>query len=349
MPYLNSHPLAVLPQEHSMGDSLIPYLELKINRLIRDSRGNLEKINVVAEYDRIIGDISQEKTEKMLNYKRPSTTVIGDQAVIRCFPGRDYVFHFASIMASYIRFKGWHTVVNMQLPPLKICDQTFEKSFLDGVEKLSGTVAIVGKIEDIYGFDDNAGWQGAQDFLWKHFDIQGVKGILLGCRHTIWGDIAGRLVEQIANLGFETVIYVGKLGSLYSQDVPSQMLATGNSSFLPDGRKVEWENLFASVKHECLVDGVHVTLPSVLQESKVWLLEQSGRFVDPEIGHMAQIANQFRVRFSYLHVISDNVRNRSYRLDLSNERLKETVHHRKRLYQLSSKILYKAISIVRSK
>jgi hypothetical protein len=70
-----------------------------------------------------------------------------------------------------------------------------------------------------------------------------------------------------------------------------------------------------------LCRGAHITLPSVLLETKRWVKEQGIRydFVDPEIGHFAVAAERSSIRFSYLHLISDNLVRR-YSEDLSNER-----------------------------
>ena len=83
-----------------------------------------------------------------------------------------------------------------------------------------------------------------------------------------------------------------------------------------------------------LTKGQHVTLPSVMQETKSWLGENAKYdFVDPEIGHMAIGAMEAGVDFSYLHIVSDNL-SAKYDEDLSNER-KSTIR-RKRNNSFSS-------------
>ena len=67
--------------------------------------------------------------------------------------------------------------------------------------------------------------------------------------------------------------------------------------------------------------GGHVTLGSVMHETKEWLgkLPTSVDFMEPEIGMMAQAALRSAISFGYLHIISDNLAEK-YLEDLSNER-----------------------------
>lgn len=341
--YFPKQPVRVNTEQHSMEASLLPYLELKVHPLIRESGGTLRVIRVIPMYDRTRGSLSMEKPGKLLNFKRPTVELVEDTAIVRCFPGRDYIFQFASVVASYAEMQGWKTRVEMDMPDEATCNAAFRQSFVNGTRGLSGKIAVVGKVEGLDALCGEMDWQGTGDFLWKNFQIGTLECALIGCQHTIWGEIAGRFVRELSSIGFTAVIYVGKLGSLYSEDVPSQTLATGDMSILPDGSVVRWRNLFAA-EEETVAMGTHITLPSVLQETKSWLDTWSeARFVDPEIGHMAYAAELAGIEFSYLHMVSDNVRNRSYRLDLSNERVAEALHGRDRLYQDTTRILAHAI------
>ena len=73
--------------------------------------------------------------------------------------------------------------------------------------------------------------------------------------------------------------------------------------------------------HNSVIEGVHITCPSVVDETRDYIRKNSilGIFIDPEIGHMAKACNESKIQFSYLHIISDNVA-KLHKQNLSNER-----------------------------
>ena len=129
-------------------------------------------------------------------------------------------------------------------------------------------------------------------------------------------------------------IYSGKLGTLNPYLVPNLTIATGNSSILPNGKFIRWNNVFENIVDDQVYKGVHITVPSVLQETKKWLKIHKNNvdFVDPEIGHMALAAYNNQVEFSYFHIISDNLSTK-FESDLSNERKADVIESRKKLYR----------------
>lgn len=137
---------------------------------------------------------------------------------------------------------------------------------------------------------------------------------------------------RLADLGVKRVIYSGKLGTLKSDYEPNRTIATGCCSILPNGDKISWDNYFSDTSCPIVHHGNHVTVPSVLQESTVWLREcaKTADYVDPEIGHMAYAALSSEIDFSYLHIVSDNLCVK-YPHDLSNERVGAVVSNRAEL------------------
>lgn len=140
------------------------------------------------------------------------------------------------------------------------------------------------------------------------------------------------------------VLYFGKLGSVKKGIKPNTHLATGGRSYV-HGQLVEWQDpleasvtLFAS---DCAIVGNHVTLGSVLHETKDWLgaLPTSADFVDPEMGMMAQAAIRSRIKFGYLHIISDNVAQK-YAEDLANDREQSVLVGRSHLYEVVQDVLH---------
>lgn len=331
-------PVITTPELHSMGNSLLKYLEMKVHSdlAIETSEPPL-KVIVRGTYDRSKGISKNEKRGKLFNFKRPTVAWEGREAILNCFPGIDYLFHFASVISTYYNFFGEKVPVIVEWPDDTLCIEQLQRSM--GAAFPKSRQIVMGKVDMLTGIDRDRHWRTAGEFCWRPI-FDSCEQILLGCKHTIWGDIAGRLVSLLAENGADEVIYIGKLGSLDSDDEPNTFLASGNLSLLQDGTTVTWDNRFSGV-HVCdMVHGVHRTVGSVLEESNSWVAEASitARFVDPEIGPMAAAAVDHGIGFSFLHVISDNLAaTAQYQHDLSNERLEAVCRARTALYEQISR------------
>ena len=320
--------LTVFPDEHSMGSSLKRYMEIKVHHLVDEH--NYDRIIVRNYFDRSTGISSKEKTDKLFNYIRPTATIEGSTLYINCFPGIDYVFHYGNIMQSYVALTGKQTDIIHWLPTEDECWNAIVASELSSIPKAH--TVIMGYVEGLQWISDETAWHGSGNFLWKRVHLSTGEGILLGCKHTYWGEIAGRIVSYLALNGVKRIIYAGKLGALNSSLVPNITIATGNSSILPNGEVISWNNLFEKVADHQVYNGVHITVPSVLQETKNWLEIYKNRvdFVDPEIGHMAVAAYNHKIQFSYFHIVSDNL-SIKFKSDLSNERELDVIEDRRKL------------------
>jgi hypothetical protein len=181
-------------------------------------------------------------------------------------------------------------------------------------------------------------WSGSGPWQWIIRTFGARKVAFLGFRPAFWGFISGEVVHYLSSKfnSIEQVIYLGKLGVLKPGVRPNAFLATGSTS-LVHGRTVQWSNVLASsvarVGRDHVLVGAHVTLGSVLHETKAWHagLVDTIDFVDPEIGMMSQAAVRSRVGFGYLHMITDNL-GEKYDEDLSNERVERVVAERARLH-----------------
>jgi len=313
-----------------MNDSLLPYLELKIHPLLQFS--TIKEVDVIGDFNRSEGISWKEKQGKLFNFMRPTVIVQGEYARVHCFPGWDYVFHFSNIIKSFYSISNLHTQVNCILPTEQECWRGIESSSLQKLPFID--TIIMGNVEGISFISADEHWQGQGEFLWKICQIRSGSAILLGCKHTYWGEIAGRIVSYLSQRGAQRIIYSGKLGSLDPLHIPNQSLATGDVSLLPNGTSVNWHNMFNNLTDERVNYGTHITVPSVLQETVSWIQTQTTKtkFVDPEIGHMAQAAAKSGIEFAYLHTISDNLA-RKYLFDLSNERRDQVLTDRRKLYQ----------------
>ena len=320
--------LTVTPNLHSMGQSLERYMRIKVHPLV--DKCNCLQIVVCGYFDRSCGISSKEKTDKLFNYIRPTANIDDSILYINCFPGIDYVFHYGNIIQSYIAMTNRQINVVHYLPSEEECWNTIVESELKKIPKVH--TVIMGYVEGIQWISDDTMWHGAGNFLWKRVHLSTNEGILLGCKHTYWGEIAGRIVDYLAMNGVKRVIYSGKLGTLNPCLVPNLTIATGNSSILPNGKIVSWNNIFENIVDDHVYKGVHITVPSVLQETKEWLNDNKSNvdFIDPEIGHMALAACNNQIHFSYFHIISDNL-SAKFDSDLSNERKLDVIENRRRL------------------
>lgn len=317
--------LQMSPQIHSMGDSLYSYLKIKIHSNLELDK--IKKINIIGKFDRSNGVSNNEKDGKLFNFMRPTINLCGDEVELRCFPGIDYVFHFSNVLSSYSYLMNYKIDINCMLPSEEICWKELCNSSLKNIPKVD--TVIMGYVEGLDFLSYDKEWLGEGNFLYKRINTKSGKAILLGCKHTYWGEIAGRIIVFLSMLGVKRVIYSGKLGTLDSQCIPNESIATGNMSRLPNGELVIWDNLFESYTSPLINKGAHITVPSVLQETKWWVEQTKNEFmfVDPEIGHMAYAAQQNNIQYSYLHIVSDNL-SRKYSYDLSNERKIEVISKR---------------------
>ena len=214
-------------RQHTMNARrLFRYLEIKIHHLIQDH--DWASIRVVGEYDRGCVISANEKNDKSFNWQRPTAEIYGNDLVIKCFPGVDYVRHYALIIATYLNMTGrYRAQVHYQLPGEPLCRAA--------IGQLDFDASAVDLIVVGWGLGRLAGggsWTQGNGYAWQRADIDGHRVLYLGYLHSIWGDVASRVVSRLAALGARRVVYVGKVGSLDPQIAPNTCLATGTSSVL---------------------------------------------------------------------------------------------------------------------
>ncbi|MEU6230533.1 hypothetical protein [Streptomyces sp. NPDC047042] len=314
----------IVADGHTMApDSLLRYLQIKVHHLIQEHAWDC--IRIVGGYDRQAVISAHEKTGKLFNFERPTAEIHGRDLVVKAFPGTHYVHHYALIIATYLAMTGRPLdTVTYQLPDVAVCHDAVQHLDLD----LDGDLVIVG-----WGLAHLAPaggvWTRGPGYAWQRALVHGRPVVYLGFLHSIWGDVAGRVVGRLAEIGARDVVYVGKVGALDPEIEPNTRLATGNES-LVCGALVQWNDFFGdfAAAQPGVHTGVHVTSPSILLEDRDWLTKHAEHaFVDPEIGPMGAAARHAGIGFGYLHVISNNLA-RHYPADLSNERHHEVVRRR---------------------
>ena len=248
-------------ENHSMGQSLERYIEMKLQDIIFSD--SISEIRVVGNYDRSKGISVKEKNDKTFNYKRPTVFVNGDVATINCYPGMDYVYHYASLVKTYLAILGIKKKITAQFPTVQEIENQLMHSNINEIPKCK--TVILGYVQGFEYLSNTENWLGTGDFLWKRIADD---KILVGCKHSYWGDIAGYIVAALARKGVKRVIYVGKLGTLNKNYAPNETIATGNKSIFIDGSFVEWNNVFEDFNYAAIKNGIHYTLPSLTEKQK---------------------------------------------------------------------------------
>jgi hypothetical protein len=336
-----------------MGDSLHQYLRIKMHQTILSRPW--EAIIVTGKHSRTGESITfdGEKKDKPFNWQRPTARIEGNTLFVQCFPGVDYVRHYAELIATYLtitRSAGALTPpshVKFVLPLEGETRLALERTNISQLPHIDiAVLGLVHRLSDLTdGFSDHhTGSEDVDAFEWVVKTIKGRSVAFIGFKPSFWGDISGEIIRLLATKhGIRQALYVGKLGSVKKGVKPNRWLATGEES-LVEGGDVRWSNAFqasslAQAKSVPVMIGRHVTVPSVLYETKEWLATvQRYEFVDPEVGMMARAASKARISFGYLHIISDNVAEK-YSEDLSNERDGSVLVGREALYQQIQAVL----------
>ncbi len=324
--------------EHSMGAPVLKYLEIKMHDYLRDHSRNFKKILVIGEYDRTCSISSFEKDGKTSNWQRPTAEIINDELIIKCFPGKDYVRHYASLIASYLYLtdRKW-SHVRYVLPTEAKCEAAVDDLFLENIPV--GDVLIIGSGLPAIAGEDR--WEGNNHYLYKSVSINNQTVVFLIFQFSFWGDILYRIIKKMGS-SFKKILFTAKVGGIRSDLIPNETLATGSQSFI-DGEFVSWKGLFEDVTSPFLVKGRHINSPSVLLETKAWVKSFSGiEFVDSEIGYFIKSTRDIGVNSGYLHFISNNLTN-PHAEDLSNEREKSVILKRSKLNEEIRRIIYEII------
>lgn len=323
------------PSQHTMADSLREYVSTRTHELVDELL--YERIHVLGLYDRRKAASRKEKRDKPENWQRPTAELLaGGELRIYCFPGQAHVFHYASLIATYLALTDRDpTKVYFTLPADHECETAIHEAGYSAITPTEVVIVASGisHLVSLDNFRDFGAFQAKQETL-------GARSVTwLIVKHSFWGDIAHRLGAELAKRGFQTVLFIGKLGSLDPRHVPNETLATGNQSTI-NGQTFQWVNLFSELEDMNVIEGAHITLPSVLQETVAWRASNIRKyaFVDPEIGNLATGVLSNGARFSYLHIVSDNL-SRRFSEDLSNERSGNVRQKRAKLYQMIKQLL----------
>ncbi|KAH7396122.1 hypothetical protein BKA66DRAFT_454504 [Pyrenochaeta sp. MPI-SDFR-AT-0127] len=333
---------------------LIDYLEPKVHPALKQS--NWRTIVVKGSYKRGNNTIisSTENPGRGFNWQRPTAEVADELTVLlHCFPGIDYVRHYASLISTYFSILPDHNEmlpqVRFELPELGASSHLFSHSNI--VDIGQADVIIMGYLENCPGhvieckrdFAEIRILQEEVMFSWtKHKTAQGYNVAYLGCAVPLWGEVVEEFVHLLKRLSqMKCVLYVGRVGSLDSASKPNEVLATGTRCNIGD-EVMHWDNaLSAAVSSSPNVHhGGLVTVSSPLCEDHVWFQrwKEECRWVDCETAYIARASKECGIAFGYLHIVSDNL-GREYADSLANEDTKEILAKRSVLFEEIDRIL----------
>ncbi len=329
-------------KQHSMQKYLFKYLEWKVHSLIKENIELIKYIQIVWNYDRSHIVSKEEKNDKPLNFKRPTAFLDWDTLYLSCFPWEDYIKHYANIISTYYYINKKSTpLISYRLPNKNFIYNVF---FDNGISEIPDCDTILyWNIDKIWIFE-NKEFKKVWDFLYKEWYINNKKVILLWCEFSIWGNTGEYFIDALSQkVKFNTFIYIWKLWILDKDIEPNKYLATWCVSYI-NWDKIIWNNIFTNLENDNIIYSDHITCYSVIEESiyNIWEYKKYWKFIDPEIWKMAISCNRNKKRFSYLHIISDNVII-PFNENLSNERKEEIIIKRKDLFLQIWSILLKLI------
>ncbi|PIR59673.1 MAG: hypothetical protein COU68_04310 [Candidatus Pacebacteria bacterium CG10_big_fil_rev_8_21_14_0_10_45_6] len=327
--------------DHTMKWSLLKYAEIKLHHYFFEKE--FDEVVVKGCYNRNSCISKYEKTGKIINEHRPTAKMSGRQLTLECFPGTEYIRHFAAVVSTYIRLSDWFKDKKIRV----VYALPSEAEMFEAVRGLNildiplhNTVITGWGLFDIF---PEVLWQEHGTLVWSEVRIGREDVTVLGFKNTFWGDILGRICKlMIEEGGVKTIIYTAKAGGINPSLVPNVSIVTGDTSLI-EGEVVRWKNLFNDVTYEHISKATHINSPSAIFESNEWF-QLLGNFdiVESEIGHCARMATRLGSTFSYVHFIS-NTLTTDFRENLSNERDAVIISKREKLKRILRSIISEAI------
>ena len=325
-----------LGEWHTMGGRLPDYVFPKLPP--KETLTSADKV-IVTFSTEPADFIHEGKPDKFFNWRRPFWEREG--STLRCVvpAGRDYVYHYSRLVEAGLALLGSEADVELSLPSQAQQDFFVERLF-QGV-RIDSRYVLLGYVEKLFQEPSN-GWSDTYGLRTSRIRIAGTDVLAVGCEFSYWGDLSGSLVSALIRRGVRDIVYVGKLGALDATITPNNFLATGHSSTV-EGRLVEWDSVLAGIgaSDSLLLTGQrHITVPSVVDETKAWWLEtrEAHDLVDPEVGQMARAAVDHGARFDYLHLVTDNLSG-DHREGLYDERTEPIAEARRRLLAAAERLL----------
>ncbi|KAK2051134.1 hypothetical protein LY76DRAFT_599561, partial [Colletotrichum caudatum] len=332
------------PKTHTMGEALHTYVFQRIHQEIQ--RKDWREIRVIGSVQRMPPAIKAlwetHRPARPFNFQRPTVLIIDDGTLeLHCFPSRSFVEHYKTVVATYLALSGSRCILRAIPPPPSEPLQTFRRSKLSQLGPAD--IAIFGEVHCLSELLPGQWWNVNETtddiFAWhKYHSSTGKTIALIGCKEGLWGEAGSAIIHALKDMcRIECAVYVGKVGALNGEYTPNEWIATGNEAYLGNKRcSVRWKNpLERSLGHHPgIAKGKLVTVSSPLYETQDWLQQwnKTATWVDCDTGYMAVAAEETKVQFGYLHIVSDSLTAR-YKDDLSNEDDDTVKYRRNVLYR----------------
>lgn len=309
----------------------------------------------------------KKPAEKRWNYGRPGFFSVRrdgcPRLCVAVIPGRDYFFHYASIVRHATRLLTTDAEQRVILFRYPIAETFFfgwaglGAAFVSPGDRV--VLGYVNEIEELLsGVADvkALGSHRNEYFGSTRYRLpDGTVLNLIGVTLSYWGSLGGDVVRRICRLGASEIIYIAKLGCLTGfEDVYSKIFVPDQFAVLHHSEVIEvvsgLPNGILAAKPE-LATGLHVSVPTVLEEDylqRATAEHLHASSIDNEISQMAvnvALHNNVHadaVRFSATHFATDYIRGPKQRtlrtdFDLSNDKTEAARHHKRGMIQRIAK------------
>lgn len=298
---------------------------------------------------------NHNQRDKKFNHVRPKFfDCLNEQGqrvfVVAVNSGRDYVFHYASMLKHVVGMFSVQTADKIEViryPQAEASIHIWTDLNTSIVKKED--LVILGYVEEIdRRFRSNSRLEYVDTVDTDYYTSiryinknSNTSVNLIGVKFSFWGCISAKIIAQICRLGAQEVIYVGKLGTLASPTdiysrvfMPSRFLIMYHDKIVCRIQDLK-NNLLAF--YPDMSTNYHVSVPTVVEEDYVQrkiTADLKIDSIDNEVSQMAYAVAQFNreftkdVSFSAIHFATDYIRrpterNLSVEFDLSNNRTKE--------------------------
>jgi hypothetical protein len=351
-------PLDIYPivkvENHTMGNRLSEYIAQKIPHAVVDKivknkipvevhgayDGHISILKKKYRWDSVTLYYSMSKpNQRRFKYERPKfykvTTKGKSFIILTVFPGKDYVNHYASLLKNSIESKmpGLSADILSVFRYPEIEENIYAWSGLAEMNIVQeNDVIIIGYLSHIIlefmwnGFDLVKSRVYSKDNLFEWIIMKNNRGhriLLLGSIYSYWGDIIGRIAENLYHEGASLIVHIANVGSCREpKDVYSNIFIPmffckkegGTITFSAN----PWNPLLE--EYWDYNSGIHMVIPTTLEETydtRKIITRLGVTSVDTEATNIVMAAEKYTrtsgrlVGFSGVYICTDYVRKSS--------------------------------------
>jgi hypothetical protein len=334
------------PANHTMGDSVHAYVTQRVaHTLLTRAYAEQMPVEVHGIYphhldqvvpgavrlpaDRVTPPGKVYNTVRPLYFRAPREDGGGHRLIVAVPPGRDYVMHYASLVAHHAAVHGagrdaLRRVVRYPVAESSLAEWTGLAHFVRAGDRI-----LIGYAQQLVPLLVATGAHIVRESANAYYGAVrlrfpgGEQVCALGVRFSFWGCMSARLAEDCRRRGVREIIYAGKLGALTSPGdlyrrlfVPSGYVHFASPPRLLDPAECPPNPLLE--RYPDLDSGVHMSVGTVLEED-VQQRAHARRFavtsIDNEISQiaaaLASVAGEPTTAFSAIHFATDYLRDHS--------------------------------------